>query len=26
VLQKCSDCGKLRTQTLDGHWTLEELK
>ena len=26
VLQKCSDCGKFRTTTLDGHWKLEELK
>jgi len=26
VLRSCSQCGKLRTTTLSGHWTLEQVK
>jgi hypothetical protein len=26
VLHKCSECGKVKTTEVDGHWTTEQLK
>jgi len=26
VLQRCTDCGKLKTQTLSGTWSLSDLR
>lgn len=26
VLRRCQHCGHTRTRTIDGHWTLEQLR
>lgn len=26
VLYRCRSCGDVRTKTLDGHWTLDQIK